>query len=96
MFKSTAFCLLVTLSAFTSGCAICCSPFDEAYSAYGGSWERHDMYHGRVGSAFAPAGGPVMIQEGEEITRPVTETDDEPVDEGFYDAAGDDNLDAET
>lgn len=42
-----------------SGCSVCCTPFDDAYPAYGGKWERTNRFHGRVGSAFDPAGGPV-------------------------------------
>jgi hypothetical protein len=38
------------------GCAMCASPHDEAYAAYGGKRPRQDMYQGRVGSAFRPAG----------------------------------------
>ncbi|MDP6446964.1 MAG: hypothetical protein QGG36_00410 [Pirellulaceae bacterium] len=56
--------LLVALAAcFFSGCSMCCGPFDNTYSAFGGSWERHDMTHGRVGSAFAEAGGHVEVTE---------------------------------
>jgi hypothetical protein len=47
--------LLLALLSLTSGCAICCTPYDYAYPAYGGKWQRADMYHGRVGSAFEPA-----------------------------------------
>ena len=64
-----------------SGCSICCTPFDDAYPAYGGKWERTNRFSGRVGSAFDPAGGPVgetmsadeLITEGgtyEEIETP--------------------------
>jgi hypothetical protein len=38
------------------GCSVCCTPFDDAYPGYGGKWERTDRFHGRVGSAFHPAG----------------------------------------
>jgi len=41
-----------------TGCAMCAGPFDAQYSAEGGSWERHDPSHGRVGSAFSDAGAP--------------------------------------
>ena len=49
-------CLLVMVIAASSGCSICCTPWDYAYPAYGGKWERTDRFHGRVGSAFEPAG----------------------------------------
>jgi len=41
---------------FSAGCSMCGSPFDHAYGGYGGVTERYDRFHGRVGSAFAPAG----------------------------------------
>ncbi|QDS88156.1 hypothetical protein EC9_23430 [Rosistilla ulvae] len=41
------------------GCRICGSDDDCAYPAYGGSWERTNRNHGRVGSVFAPAGAKV-------------------------------------
>lgn len=49
-------CLLAT------GCAVCASPYDDAYSAFGGKWER-DQDHGRVASAFSPAGFRVDDQD---------------------------------
>ena len=41
--------LLALLSA-SLGCAMCCSPDDPNYGAYGGRWQRHDMSYGRVSS----------------------------------------------
>jgi len=58
---------LILLAASASGCATCCSPYDEAYGFSGGRWPRADLCHGRVGSAFAPAGaadGEVIIEGG--------------------------------
>lgn len=56
--------LLVVAS---SGCSICCTPFDYAYPAYGGKWERTDRFHGRVGSAFDPAGSVTTTVDGEPV-----------------------------
>lgn len=47
---------LLSLVGSSLGCAVCCSPDDFNYGAYGGRWQRHDMENGRVGSAFAEAG----------------------------------------
>lgn len=47
---------LLLLVSSSLGCALCCSPDDGNYGAYGGRWQRHDMSHGRVSSAFAEAG----------------------------------------
>ena len=53
----------------STGCSICCTPFDYAYPAYGGKWERTDRFHGRVGSAFDPA-GPIPAEDGDAIQEP--------------------------
>lgn len=47
---------LLSLVSSSLGCALCCSPDDWNYGAYGGRWQRHDMSSGRVSSAFAEAG----------------------------------------
>ena len=44
--------LLVTLLLAVSGCAMCSTCDDDTYAAFGGKWQRVDMTHGRVGSAF--------------------------------------------
>ena len=44
---------------FVGGCRVCDSCDDCAYPTYGGSWERTNRNHGRVGSVFAPAGAKV-------------------------------------
>jgi len=46
--------------AISSGCSLCCAPFDSAFGAYGGVIEREDIYQGRVGSVFEPAGAQVV------------------------------------
>ena len=60
--------LLLGLVAMSSGCAMCCAPFDCDYTYQGGAWVRHNPSSGRVGSAFDEAGGPnpeVQIQQTE-------------------------------
>ena len=47
----------------TMGCAMCSNPYDCFYGAYGGTIQREDMTHGRVGSAFSPAGSRVLEME---------------------------------
>lgn len=64
MTRQLAGCLLLGMLMFASGCAVCASPFDYDYSAYGGSWERGDPSQGRVGSAFLPAGVTVQSPDG--------------------------------
>lgn len=63
--------LLITLASLSSGCAMCCSPFDNAYGYTGGRWQRDDLCHGRVGSAFAPAGGPTGYVSSESSAEPI-------------------------
>jgi hypothetical protein len=50
--------LLIVMAGLScaSGCATCCAPYDDYYPAVGGRWVRDNPAHGRVGSAFAPAG----------------------------------------
>ena len=45
----------------SSGCAMCCAPYDYDYLFAGGRWVRHNPSSGRVGSAFDEAGGPVDV-----------------------------------
>ena len=50
--------LLLIVASLSSGCAMCCAPFDCDYTYQGGAWVRHNPSSGRVGSAFDEAGGP--------------------------------------
>lgn len=63
--------LVITLTS-SVGCSICCTPYDYAYPAYGGKWERTDRFHGRVGSAFEPA-GPIPASDANDIVQPTQE-----------------------
>ena len=72
--------LLSLVSTFL-GCAVCCSPDDYNYGAYGGRWQRQDMSSGRVSSAFAEAG---YDSVGELIdAEPATESELVPGDDGI-------------
>jgi hypothetical protein len=57
--------LLVASASLSMGCAACCSPYDYAYGYQGGAWQRDDLCHGRVGSAFTPAGSKVLVDKKE-------------------------------
>lgn len=46
-------CLLLLGCSLFSGCAMCCGTYDEAYAGSGGTWQRSDLFHGRVGSLFS-------------------------------------------
>ncbi len=48
--------LALLVLAGSSGCRICCNPEDDAYSAYGGLWQRTNRMEGRVGSTLNPGG----------------------------------------
>ena len=72
---------LLAVVSTSLGCAMCCSPDDPNYAAYGGRWQRHDMAYGRVGSAFAEAGYDALAPE----TLTPAPAEDEP-------EAGDDGL----
>lgn len=62
------YCSLLSLT--TMGCALCASPHDCKYAAYGGSIARTDYVHGRVGSIIDPA--PVQRVNAETDTDQVT------------------------
>jgi hypothetical protein len=55
MGRATGWSCLAIVALLASGCATCCSPYDDAYGHVGGIIQRADLCHGRVGSAFAPA-----------------------------------------
>ncbi|MDX1945194.1 MAG: hypothetical protein SFU86_07295 [Pirellulaceae bacterium] len=50
----------------SSGCAICCAPYDYHYPYVGGRWVRDNPTCGRVGSVFEPAGSRVEIDPAED------------------------------
>jgi hypothetical protein len=51
----------LTLPALSSGCAMCCAPFDCDYPYLGGAWVRTNPSSGRVGSVFDEAGSPAPV-----------------------------------
>lgn len=48
--------LAAALVVASSGCSMCCAPFDCDYPYIGGAWVRDNPSSGRVGSVFDPAG----------------------------------------
>jgi len=58
MSRLLALSLITSLIGLSSGCAMCCAPFDYDYRVTGGRWTRFNPAGGRVGSAFDEAGGP--------------------------------------
>src|SRR5436309_12081759 len=58
MSRLLALSLVTSLIGLSSGCAMCCAPFDYNYLVTGGRWARFNPSSGRVGSAFDEAGGP--------------------------------------
>ena len=50
---------LLGLALLSSGCAMCCAPFDCDYPYVGGSWVRTNPSSGRVASVFDEAGAKV-------------------------------------
>jgi len=65
--------------AATTGCAMCSSPFDYDYGAYGGRWDRIERCRGRVGSAFEPAEARLLPVGDSEALEPGAMELDEPV-----------------
>ncbi|HEX5105389.1 MAG TPA: hypothetical protein VFV87_16335 [Pirellulaceae bacterium] len=77
MARIAAGLLILGLAASSSGCAMCCAPFDCYYLYQGGAWVRHNPTSGRVGSAFDEAGGPA-IMEGQTLQGQPTPAPAEP------------------
>jgi len=44
---------LLGLTAASTGCALCYTPYDDHYNAFGGVAERQDRVNGRVGSILS-------------------------------------------
>ena len=61
MSRLWALSLVAGVVSLSSGCAMCCAPFDCDYPAVTGRWARHNPTSGRVGSAFDEAGGPADV-----------------------------------
>ena len=80
----------LSLVSSSLGCALCCSPDDGNYGAYGGRWQRHDMSSGRVGSAFAEAGYDSFgnMLEAEPAAEPLPIPGDDGIRSVSYNAVG--------
>src|SRR5438270_5736322 len=63
MSRVFALSLLTSLLGLSSGCAICCAPFDYDYPVMSGRWTRNNPSSGRVGSAFDEAGSPTGVEQ---------------------------------
>ena len=55
--------LCLGLATASTGCAMCFTPYDDHYNAFGGIVERQDRVHGRVGSILSDPMVP-SLQEG--------------------------------
>lgn len=69
--------VIAALICFSStGCSICCGPFDYDYPDFGGKHERQDRRHGRVGSIFsdplAPRAGGASADSNLQAPPPLT------------------------
>jgi hypothetical protein len=63
----------------TMGCAMCASPHDYSYAAFGGKVQRTNRACGRVGSIFDPVAQPYALASVESIVSPA------PADEQIWD-----------
>ena len=86
MTKHLLGCYLTGLLMFASGCAICASPFDSHYAAYGGAWDRVDPSQGRVASVFQPASSTVESMSVPETTVGM------PTEDGQFESTGDRSI----
>lgn len=51
--KNWVLAALLGILTGTTGCSICCGPYDYDYPTFGGLKQRVDRRHGRVGSVFS-------------------------------------------
>ena len=57
---------LLTVTSFSSGCAMCCSPYDDCGPVYDDGYCRNELIDGRAGSAFTAEKVPAEpAEEGE-------------------------------
>src|SRR5438874_877259 len=70
MSRLWAMSLIAGLVGLSSGCAMCCAPFDYDYLVTGGRWARFNPSSGRVGSAFDEAGGPSGVAVANAASEP--------------------------
>jgi len=61
MSRLWALSLIACVMGLSSGCAMCCAPFDYAYQNVTGRWARNNPSSGRVGSVFDEAGSPAGV-----------------------------------
>jgi hypothetical protein len=54
----------------SSGCAMCCAPYDWDFGYTGGAWVRDNPSMGRVGSAFEPAGYKAIDETANNVRTP--------------------------
>ena len=70
MSRLWALSLVTCLVGLSSGCAMCCAPFDFDYQSVTGRWARQNPSGGRVGSAFDEAGAPSDVIVTTAATQP--------------------------
>ena len=58
----TLMCLC--LATASTGCAMCFTPYDDHYNAFGGIADRQDRVHGRAGSILSDPGVQYIQEEG--------------------------------
>ena len=51
--KSILVAVLATVGLISSGCSMCCGPYDYHYPVFGGKLQRANPEYGRVGSVFS-------------------------------------------
>ena len=71
MSRLWALSLVAGMISLSSGCAMCCAPFDWDYPSVPGRWVRHNPTSGRVGSAFDEAGGPADVVAASAVGEPI-------------------------
>ncbi len=94
MKNQISFAIAALICFLSTGCSICCGPYDYDYPDFGGKHERQDRRHGRVGSILsdplAPRAGGASANSNLQAPPPLKSS--EPTEPDF-DSDRDDDLD---
>ena len=76
-----AFIILAAVTIGTTGCSMCCGPYDYDYPAFGGLNPRVDQRNGRLGSVFSDPNAMVVGDSADSNLTPPPEPKSSTIDE---------------
>lgn len=84
-----AFWVVALTCVATTGCSMCCGPFDYDYATFGGKHTRTHRDYGRVGSPFSDPSGFAGGPAADSNLQPIEPAPDIDLDEGLDDDISD-------